>query len=334
MATGIISRRRVCMMIALASAPAGSGHAQTAPQAAAAFPDHRIQVILPFPGGGIVDIVTRIVTDKMSETWHQPIIVEPRPGANGNIALDMVSRAAPDGYTWTFFSPSTIVNPRLQPTLRWNETDFVAIGAAVWAPTVITVHPSVPADTLADFIDYVHKNPRALNWGNPGIGSSPQLVSAQLLHSAKLEMVEVAYKGQPPAIVDLMANRIQMKAASIGLVAEHIKSGALKPLAVVGKTRSLLLPNVPTLTEAGYADVNLVAWYGYAAPRATPPAIVDKIVAAFNAALTDPKVRATLEAQGLQVVEPMSAADLKALVAADTEKYARLIKDTGMKIDN
>ena len=334
MTNGMIDRRRVCMTIALAPALCGDALAQAPSDAASAFPDHRIQVILPFPGGGIVDIVTRIVTDKMSETWKQPIIVEPRPGANGNIAWDVVARAAPDGYTWTFFSPSTIVNPRLQPGLRWSEKDFVAIGAAVWAPTVITVHPSLAANTIAEFIDHVHKNPRMLNWGNPGIGSSPHLVTALLLSTGKLDMVEVAYKGQPPAIIDLMANRIQMKAASIGLVAEHVKSGALKALAVVGKTRSPLLPSVPTLTEAGYADVNLVAWYGYAAPRATPPAIVDKIVAAFNAALADPKVRATLEAQGLQVVEPMNAADLTALVAADTEKYAKLIKDTGMKIDN
>ncbi len=303
-------------------------------RAQASYPDRRISVILPYPGGGIVDIVTRIVMDKLAENWQQTITVEPKPGANGNIAWDQVSRAEPDGYTWTFFSPGTIANPRMQPGLRWNEKSFVPIGAVVWAPSVVVVHPSVPARTMREFIDYAQRNPGVLNWANPGVGTSQHLNTAILLHATKLQMVEVAYKGQPPGIGDLMANRVQMTLASIGLVTEHIKAGSLKPLAVLGKRRSPQLPDVPTMAEAGYPDVNVVAWYGYAAPKGTPQAFVDKIVAGLNEALKDAKVRASLESQGLQIVDPMTPAELVALVEADTAKYAEVINQANIKIGN
>ena len=298
------------------------------------FPQRRINVVLPYPGGGIVDIVTRIVMDKVAENWKQTITVDPRPGANGNIAWDQVARAEPDGYTWTFFSPGTIANPRMQPGLRWSEKSFVPIGAAVWAPSAVVVHPSVPANTMAEFIEYVKKNPGTLNWANPGVGTSQHLNTAILINATKLKMVEVAYKGQPPGLTDLMANRVQMKIASIGLVTEHIKAGTLKPLAVLGKTRSALLPNVPTMAEAGFPDVNVVAWYGYAAPKGTPQEVVDKIVTGINAALTDAKVRAALEGQGLQIVEPMTSTALNALVAADTETYSKVISEAAIKVGN
>ena len=298
------------------------------------FPSRRITVVLPYPGGGIVDIVTRIVMDKLAETWKQTITVDPKPGANGNIAWDQVARADPDGYTWTFFSPGTIANPRMQQGLRWSDKSFVSVGAAVWAPSVVVVHPSVPASTMAEFIDYVKAHPGELNWANPGVGTSQHLNTAILISAAKLKMVEVAYKGQPPGITDLMANRVQMKIVSIGLAAEHIKAGTLKPLAVLGKTRSPLLPGVPTMTEAGYPEVNVVAWYGYAAPKDTPQPIVDKIVAGINTALTDSKVRTALEGQGLQVVDPMTATELAALVAADTEKYGKVITESQIRIGN
>ena len=298
------------------------------------FPDRRVTVVLPYPGGGIVDIVTRIVMDKLGDIWNQTITVEPKPGANGNIAWDQVSRAEPDGYTWTFFSPGTIANPRMQPGLRWNEKNFTVVGAAVWAPSVVVVHPSVPAKNMAELVDYALKNPGLLNWANPGIGTSQHLNTAILLSATKLQMVEVAYKGQPPGITDLIADRVQMGVISIGLVTEHIKAGTLKPLAVLGKTRSLLLPDVPTMAEAGYPDVNVVAWYGYAVPKDTPQLIVDKIASGIASALVDPKVRASMELQGLQVVDPMSRAELQALVASDIDKYARVIAEAAIKIGN
>jgi tripartite-type tricarboxylate transporter receptor subunit TctC len=298
------------------------------------FPNRRIHMVVPYPAGGIVDIATRVVTDKLTEIWRQPFVVEAKPGANGSLAWEQVARAEPDGYTWTFLGPGTMANPLMQPKLRWSDKSFVPVGAAAWAPSVLVVHPSVPATTVTEFIGYARQRPGALNWANPGIGTSQHLNMAIFLNATKLKMMAVPYGGQPPGIVDLMANRVQFKIASIGLVAQHINSGALKPLAVLGTTRSPLLPNVPTVSEAGYPEINVVAWYGFAVPRGAALAVVDKIVSGFNEALRDARVRALLEKQALQPMEPMTAGQLAELYAADTEKYAKVIREAGLVLSD
>lgn len=297
------------------------------------YPARRITIILPYPAGGIVDIVTRIVADKLSEMWAQPIIVEPKPGANGNLAWNQVSRAEPDGYTWTFFSPGVIANPRMQPSVTWSEKSFIPVAAVVWAPSVVVVNPALPVNSMRDFIRYVRANPGTVSWANPGTGTSQHLNTAILLNSAKLDMTAIPYRGQPAAILDLIANRVNMKVASIGLVAEHIQTGALKPLAVLGNSRSPLLPDVPTMSEAGFPEINVVAWYGYSVPRGTPQPIVDRINAGFNEALKDARVRTALDKQALQVVDPMTPAQISALVASDTDKYAKVIKDADIRLN-
>jgi len=320
--------RWTCLAPVLAAAVVlctGSASAQTE------FPNRRIHVVVPYPAGGIVDIVTRIVTDKLSEIWRQPIVVETKPGANGNLGWDQVARAEPDGYTWTFLGPGTMANPRMQK-LRWSDKSFVPVGATVWAPSALVVHPSLPVTTLAEFIEHVRKHPHVLNWGSPGIGTSQHLNTVIFINATKLDMVVVPYGGQPPAIVDLLANRLQFKIASIGLVAQHINAGALKPLAVLGTTRSPLLPKVPTVSEAGYPEINVVPWYGYGVPRGAPQPVIEKIVAGFNEAMKDVKVRAALEKQAVQPVEPMTASQLAELYATDTEKYAKAIREAGITL--
>jgi len=304
----------------------GAGHAQTN------FPNRHIQMVVPYPAGGIVDIATRIVTDKLSEIWHQPIVVEAKPGASGNLAWDQVSRAEPDGYTWTFLGPATMANPRMYAKLRWSEKSFVPIGATVWAPSALVVHPSLPVNTVTEFVDYVRKNPGVLNWAIPPIGSSPHLGIAIFLKATKLDMMAVPYNGAPPAILDLMANRVQFTMAPLGVVVQHINSGAIKALAVLGTVRSPLLPNVPTTSEAGYPEVNVVPWYGYGAPRGTPQPVIDKIVAGLNEVMKVPSIRAALQKQALQPMEPMSAGEIAELYAADTEKYAKVIREVGVKL--
>jgi tripartite-type tricarboxylate transporter receptor subunit TctC len=323
--------RRTCLASVLAAAVTlvtGPACAQTD------FPNRRIHMVVPYPAGGIVDIVARIVTDKLSVIWRQPIVVEAKPGANGSLAWEQVSRAEPDGYTWTFLGPGTMANPLMQAKPRWSDKSFVPVGAAAWAPSALVVHPSLPVTTVTEFIDYARKRPGALNWANPGIGTSQHLNTAIFLNATKLNMVAVPYAGQPPGIVDLMANRIQFKVASIGLVAQHINSGALKPLAVLGTMRSPLLPSVPTVSEAGYPEINVVAWYGFAVPRGTPQPVVDRIVSGFNEALKDTKVRELLEKQALQPMERMNASQLAELYAADTEKYAKVIREAGLVLSD
>jgi tripartite-type tricarboxylate transporter receptor subunit TctC len=320
--------RRTCLahgfILALALV-AGPAHAQTD------FPNRRIHMVVPYPAGGIVDIATRIVTDKLSELWRQPFVVEAKPSGSGNVAWDQVSRAEPDGYTWTFLGPATMANPRMYANLRWSEKSFTPVAAIAWAPSVFVVHPSLPVSTVGEFIDYVRKHPGVLNWGNPGIGTSQHLNTAIFLNATKLDMVGIPYGGQPPAILDLRTNRVQFNVSSIGLVVEHIDSGALKPLAVLGAARSPLLPNVPTMSEAGYPDINVVPWYGYAVPRGTPQPVVDKIAAGFHEAIKTPKVRELLQKQGLDPMQPMTLGHIAERYASDSEKYATVIRDTGIK---
>jgi tripartite-type tricarboxylate transporter receptor subunit TctC len=296
------------------------------------FPNKPVHVILPYPAGGIVDIVTRIVTEKLQAVLGQPVVVENKPGANGNLAWQQVARAAPDGYTWTFVSPALIANPRIQTGVPFSEKDFVPVGGTVYTPWMFVVHPSVPANTMKEFVDYVHAHPHQLNWANGGTGTTPHLNAALLFNAAKLDLVEIPYKGQPPAILDLLANRVQFMPVSPNLVLQYIQQGTVRPLGVVGTKRLPQLPDVPTMAEAGFPETNVASWYGYCVPKGTSPAIVDKIVAAFNTALKDPEVRSALEKQITEVMEPKTAAELQAMVNADTEKYAKVIQEANIKV--
>jgi tripartite-type tricarboxylate transporter receptor subunit TctC len=319
-----------CLASALAAARVlapGPANAQTD------FPNRPIHVVVPYTTGGAADVGTRIVTDKLSEIWRQPIVVEAKPGAQGNLGWDQVSRAKPDGYTWAYLGPAPFVNPRLYPNLRWSERSFVPVGATFWTSNAVVVHPSLPVNTLAEFVDHVRKHPGVLSMVH-GVGSSPALNTAAFLNATKLDMVAVPYNGAPPAILDLMANRVQFAIQPLGLLVPHIDSGALKALAVVATTRLPLLPNVPTMSEAGYPEANVVAWGGYGVPRGTPRPVIDKIVAGFNEVMKLPSVREALQKQALQPVEPMNASQLAELYSADTEKYAKIIREANIKLSD
>jgi tripartite-type tricarboxylate transporter receptor subunit TctC len=296
------------------------------------FPNRPIHIVLPYPAGGGVDVWTRIVTDRLSEIWHQLIVIEAKPAAHCNLAWEEVSRAKPDGYTWTVVGIPTIANPRLYANLRWSEKSFVPVGATVQLSTVLVVHPSIPVNTVAEFIDHVQKHPGVLSWANTAVGSSLHLNMALFLDATKLDVVAVPYNGAPPAILDLMANRVQFAILPLGLVAQHIDSGALKALAVLGPTRSPFLPDVPTMSEPGYPVLDAAEWGGYGVPRGTPRPVIDKIVAGINEVMKIPGVRDALRKQALQPVEPMNADELAELYAADTEKYAKIIREANIKI--
>jgi len=320
------SLRIACLVLLVAAGIASVAHAQSN------FPNKPVHIVLPYPAGGIVDNVTRVVTNKVSALWGQPIVIEPKPGANGNIAWDQVARAKADGYTWTFYGPALIANPRIQDNVAFSEKDFVSIGGMVWVPWVFVIHPGVPANNMKEFIDYVHANPGKLNVANGGTGSSGHLNMSIFLNATKLDLVEIQYRGQPPALMDQLAGRVEFAIASPSLVLDYIKTGKLRALGVVAKSRLPELPDVPTMSELGYPETNVVAWYGLSAPKDTPAPVVDKIVSGMNEALKDPAVRKALEAQMTQVMDPMTPAELQALVSSDTEKYAKIIKDANIKI--
>jgi tripartite-type tricarboxylate transporter receptor subunit TctC len=308
------------------SAAAGPAAAETD------FPNRAIHVVLPYPAGGIVDIVTRIVTEKLQADLHQPVVVENKPGANGNLAWAQAARSAADGYTWTFVSPALFANPRIQANVPFSEKDFVPVGGIVYTPWMFVSSPTVPVKTMKELVDYVHAHPHELNWANGGTGTTPHLNAALLFNATKMDLVEVPYKGQPPALLDLLANRVQFMPASPNLVLQYLQDGKMTALGVVGKNRLPQLPDVPTMAEAGYPETNVVSWYGYCVPKGTPQEIVDKIVAAFAVAVKDPSVRSQLEKQITQVMEPKTSAELQAMYAADAEKYAKVIRDANIHI--
>ena len=297
------------------------------------YPNRRVHVIVPYPAGGIVDIVTRIVTEKVSALWGTPFVIEAKPGANSNLGTDFAARAEPDGYTWTFLGPAVMANPRIYPNLRWSEKSFTGVGVIAWAPAAMVVNPGSPANSVKEFVDLAKKQPGVLNYGNAGIGSSVHLNSVIFMNGTGTQITSVPYKGQPPAILDLMADRIHVKFASIGLVAQHAQEKKIKALAVIGNRRSPLLPDVPTMAEAGYPETNVVPWYGFAVQRGVPQPVVDKINAAIGQALGDPNVRRLLEVQALQPVEPMSPQQIAELMAKDTERYAKVIQDANIKLN-
>jgi tripartite-type tricarboxylate transporter receptor subunit TctC len=225
-----------------------------------------------------------------------------------------------------------MANPRIYSNLRWSEKSFTGVAVAAWAPAAMVVNPGSPANTVKEFVELARKSPGVLNYGNAGIGSSVHLNTAIFMNGTGTQITSVPYKGQPPAILDLLADRIHVKFASIGLVAQHAQDRKLKALAVIGNSRSPLLPDVPTMSEAGFPDVNVVPWYGFAVPLGVPAPVVEKINAAFLEALKDANVRRLLEAQALQPVEPMRPAEIADLVARDTERYAKVIRDAGIKL--
>ncbi len=324
-----LARLFACALLTVSVAPlvaVTAAHAQTD------FPNKRITVIVPYPAGGIVDNVTRIMTEKLAELWKQTIVVEAKPGANSNLGTDLAARAEPDGYTWTFLGPAVMANPRIYSNLRWTEKSFVGVGVAAWAPAAVVVPADFKANTVKEFVALAKASPGAMLYGNAGIGSSVHLNTAIFAYGTGVELTSVPYKGQPAAIIDMLASRIHVKFASIGLVAQHVQDGKLKALAVIGNNRSPMLPDVPTMSEAGYPEVNVVPWYGFAVQRDVPKAIVQKINEGFAVALRDPTVRKRLEQQALQPVEPLTADQIAELIAKDTEKYAKVIRDANIKL--
>ena len=318
---------------AAALAICGLATPQATAQGQTDFPNRRIHVIVQYPAGGIVDIVTRIMADKLSALWGQPIVVEAKPGANSNLGTDFVARAEPDGYTWCFMGPALMANPRIYSNLRWTEKSFVGVGVTAWAPAAMTVNPASSAKTVTEFIELAKTTPGGLNYGNAGVGSSVHLNTAIFMNGTQTKITSVPYKGQPPAILDILSDRVHLMFASIGLVAQHVQDNKLKALAVIGTKRSPLLPEVPTMTEAGYPEINVVPWYGLAVPRGVPQPIVEKIVAGVNEALKDTNVRMLLEKQALQPAEPMSSQQIAELIAKDTERYAKVIQDANIRIN-
>jgi len=301
-------------------------------QATDNYPNRPLRIVVPYPAGGIVDLVARAVTEQVGRDWKTPVVVEARPGGNANIGTAAVARSDPDGYTWLVTGPAVLVNPGLYKDAGWDAMkDFTCVGLAVWNQSVAVVNPTLPVKTIGEFVELARSKPGELNFGNPGTGSSIDLSAKKLFQVANIQVTNVGYRGQPPALIDLMTNIMNFEIVSLELALPHIKAGTIKPLAVLTDKRVADLPDVPTIAEAGFAEAAYVPWYGIYVPSATPPALVRKINEAINKALQNPDVQRQLSVANIPG-KPMPLNDLAALMKADHEKLTKVVKTSGMPL--
>jgi tripartite-type tricarboxylate transporter receptor subunit TctC len=303
-----------------------SAHAQDWPQKA-------VRIIVPFPAGGSADLIPRIAAEKLSQQWGQPVIVENRPGAAGNIGADVVFKSEPDGYTLLSAPPPPLViNRLLYPALTYDSTQFVPITVIAAIPNVLLVHAKVPANSVAELIAYAKANPGKLNYASQGSGTTSHL-TAELFKSMAggLVVTHVPYKGTAPALADLVGGQVDMMCDNLGVSLPHVKSGRLRALAVASRVRSPALPEVPTLAET-LPGFEAVAWFGIVAPPRTPAAIAEKVAAGVREALKSPDVLKRLSDLS---AEPMalSPAETAAFMKQETERWGRVIRSANVKLD-
>ncbi len=299
-------------------------------QAQSNYPNRAIRVIVPYPAGGIVDIVARAVTEQVGRDWKQTVVSEARPGGNSNIGTAAAARSEPDGYTWLVTGPAALVNPTLYKDAGWDAMRGLrCVGLAIWNQSVAVVNPSLPVKTLGEFVELARSKPGQLNFGNAGTGSSLDLTAQKLFQAANIKLTNVGYKGQPPALIDLMTDLMNFEIVSLALALPHIKEGKIRPLAVFTENRVPDLPDVPTIAEAGYPGASYVSWYGIYVPAATPDAIAEKINDGINKALLNPDVQKQLSIADIPG-KPMSLSELATLMKADHDRLTAVVKASGM----
>jgi len=269
----------------------------------AEYPDRAIKLVIPFPPGGTVDVVARVVAAKAADLLKVPLVMDNRPGAGGSIATEAVAKAAPDGYTLLYTTPSHTINPALYKKLPFDtEKDLVPVALVAAAPELLVAHPSVPFNTFAEFLAYAKANPGRLNYSHAGNGTLPHVTMEMLLRRAHVQVMPVAYKGAAPAMNDLLAGVVQLKLDTYATSGQMLAAKRLKVLAVASKSRLSQLPDVPTVAESGLPGYEGSLWMGVLAPAGTPPAIVERLSRAFVAAVQAPEVRARLNRDGVEVI--------------------------------
>lgn len=297
------------------------------------YPDRPVKVVVPYAAGGAVDIVARTIGQPLAEALKQPVIVDNRPGASANIGMEMVAKAAPDGYTLLMASNGIATNMALFPNLTFDGgRDFVPVAKIGYAPLVIVVPASSPAKSLKDLIAMARAEPGKLTYASAGNGSSGHLAGELLKSTAKIDVLHVPYKGGSPAITDLLGERISFMPINPVEVMAHVRAGKLRALAVASDKRFPLLPDVPTVAEAGLPGYEVSVWWGLVAPAKTPPDVVRLLNAETNKALANPAVANKLAELGV-VVTPGTPDQFAAFVRAQTELWSGVVKSAGIKPD-
>jgi len=301
---------------------------------APAYPTKPIRLVVPFPAGGTTDILARAVAQKLTEAWGQPVIVDNRPGAGGNIGSELVAKAAPDGYTLEMGTVGThAINASLYAKMPYDHVkDFVPVILIAGVPNVLVVYPSVPVNSVAELIAYAKANPGKLNFASSGSGTSIHLSGELFKVMSGVQMTHVPYKGSAPAVQDLLGGQVQLMFDNLPSALPHIKAGKLRALAVTSAQRAPVLPDVPTIAEAALPGFEASSWFGVLAPAGTSPAIVVKLNAEIAKWLASPEAKEKLQSQGANAAGGPPENFAKH-IAAETAKWAKVVKESGAKVD-
>jgi len=296
------------------------------------WPSKVVKFVVPYGAGGSTDALARLVAQRLSDRWGKSVIVENKPGANGIIGTDGVAKSPPDGYTFLVASNGQAVNVALRSNLPYDMLrDFVSVVNIAAMPNVLAIHKAQPAQTLKDLVAQAKTKPGSLAFGHAGVGSSQHLTGEILKLEAKIDIRQVPYKGGGPAVADALGGHVPLVVAGVPAMSQHVKSGALRALAVTGPKRSPQLPDVPTMQEQGYRN-DEVFWVALMAPKGTPPAVVARLNAEVNAVLADPAVKAKFAEQGAEV-SGGTPEQFDAFLKREIENAARVIKAANIKAD-
>ncbi len=296
------------------------------------YPARAVKFIVPITPGGSNDVMARLIAQKLTESWGQPVVVENRPGAGMNLGADAVAKSAPDGYTWLLGANNIFAfNPHMGKTPFDVFKDFAPVAQVAVVPFVLVVHPSVPANNVAELIDYAKKNPGKLNYASSGNGSPQHLAAEMLGHLAGIKMQHVPYKGAVPAITDLLGGRIQVFIGAVNSLLPHIKDGKLRQLAGAGGKRFAAFPDLPAIAET-VPGLALDVWLGVFMPAGTPKDIVARVNADIGKVLGVADVKATLAAQGIEPAFSTPDA-LAATIRDDHARWGKVIRDANIKAD-
>jgi tripartite-type tricarboxylate transporter receptor subunit TctC len=304
-----------------------------APVAAAGFPDHPVRIVVPFPAGGSNDVVARFLAMKLYEVWGQQVIIDNRAGAGGNIGAEMVARSAPDGYTLLLTAPPPlVVNQSLYPHLEFDPiADFAPVALVASVQVVLAVNPEVKATDVRGLIALAKATPGKLNFGSSGYGSTNHLAGELFKKLAGIDIVHVPYRGAAPAMNDLVSGHIPILFDNMPGVRAQVLAGAIRPIAVAGAARSPLLPEVPTMAEAGVAGFEASSWFGLVAPAKTSPEVMKALTEAVMKALRDPDLAKKLADVG---AEPgtLSGSEFGAYLHTEADKWSKVVSGAGVVI--
>ena len=322
-----IGRFVVVAMAALAlGMPAGGAIADE-------YPSKPIRFVAPYPPGSVTDILARIIGQKLTESWKQPVIVENRGGGGSVIGTDIVAKAPPDGYTILLVAPDLAINQSLRGKLPYDaEKSFAPVTLLVFGPTVLCVHPSLPVSNLRELIAYAKSRPGQLSYASGGNGTVGHLGMELLKHMAGIDMVHVPYKGTAAVVTAVLSGEVQVAFAQMATVRPQFLSGKLRVLAVASGVRAQAMPDLPTVAEAGLPGFKADVWFGVVAPAGTPSAIVSRLNSEIGRIIRMPDVREQLLPQGIEPVTN-TPEEFAALIHTEIAKWAELVKRTGARVD-